>query len=90
MDAIAIVLVVARLIVLALGVTITYYSASAYRRTGASYLRTASLGFAIITAGVLVEGLLFEFGGLDLEIVHVVESVAIGLGFLVLLFSLRQ
>ncbi|MFC7020150.1 MULTISPECIES: DUF7521 family protein [Haloarcula] len=79
-----------RLAVLLLGATITYYSAVAYRRTGAQYLRNASIGFAIMTVGVLVEGLLFEVAGLNLEVVHIVESVAIGIGFLVLLVSLRQ
>ncbi|MEF8829681.1 MAG: hypothetical protein V5A15_01755 [Haloarcula sp.] len=80
----------ARLAVLLLGVTITYYSVAAYRRTRAQYLRNAAIGFAIMTFGVLLEGVLFEVAGFDLEIVHIVESVAIGLGFLVLLVSLRQ
>lgn len=89
-DTTTVVLVAARAIVLLLGATITYYSAMAYRRTGLPYLRNAAVGFAIMTVGVLLEGLLFEVVGLDLEVVHVVESIAIGLGFLVLLVSLRQ
>lgn len=84
------VLVLVRIVVLLLGVLITYYSLEAYRRTGAYYLRDASIGFGIITFGVLVEGVLFEIGGLDLAVVHIVESAAIGLGFLVLLVSLRR
>lgn len=84
------VLVFVRVIVLVLGVLITYYSFQAYRRTGTPYMRNATLGFGIITLGVFLEGVLFEFAGLDLAVVHIIESVAIGLGFLVLLFSLRQ
>ncbi|MDX1745022.1 MAG: hypothetical protein R3324_03715 [Halobacteriales archaeon] len=84
------VLVAVRLVVLALGVSITYFSLQAYRRTRAPYLRDASVGFGIISVGVLIEGLLFEVGGFDLAIVHIVESVAIGLGFVVLLLSLRR
>lgn len=84
------VLVLVRLVVLALGAAITYYSLKAYRRTRTRYLRDAALGFGIITVGVFVEGVLFELVGLDLVIVHVVESIAIGLGFLVLLYSLRR
>lgn len=53
-------------------------------------MRNAAIGFGIITLGVFIEGVLFEFGGLDLAVVHVIESVAIGLGFLILLYSLRQ
>lgn len=84
------ILVFVRVLVLVLGVFITYYSLQAYRRTGTPYMRNATLGFGIITLGVFLEGVLFEFAGFDLAVVHIIESVAIGLGFLVLLFSLRQ
>ncbi|QIO24884.1 hypothetical protein [Haloarcula sp. JP-L23] len=84
------ILLVVRTLVLALGILITYYSFEAYRRTGTYYMRNAAIGFGIITLGVFIEGILFEFGGLDLAIVHIIESVAIGLGFVVLLISLRQ
>mgnify|MGYP007116971786 CR=1 FL=1 len=84
------VLVAVRLAVLALGILITYYSFEAYRRTGTYYMRNAAIGFGIITLGVFIEGVLFEFAGVDLAIVHVIESVAIGLGFVVLLISLRR
>ncbi|MFB6354240.1 MAG: hypothetical protein ABEJ92_09155 [Halobacteriales archaeon] len=83
------VLAVARLAVLALGLAVTAISYRAYRRSGTGYLRTAAVGFGIISLGVFVEGVLFELFELDLALVHVVESVAIGLGFVVLLQSLR-
>lgn len=84
------VLAVVRLLVLVLGVLITYYSLKAYRRTKTRYMRDASIGFGIITIGVFLEGLLFRFLGLDLVLVHIIESVAIGVGFVVLLISLRR
>ena len=90
MDATTAILVVVRLLVLALGILITYYSFEAYRRTGTYYMRNAAIGFGIITLGVFIEGVLFEFAGIDLAVVHVIESVAIGLGFVVLLISLRR
>lgn len=86
----SVVLAATRVVVLGMGVLITYYSFRAYRRTGEPYMRNASIGFGVITLGVLVEGVLFEVAGLDLAVVHVIESVAIGIGFLVLLRSLRQ
>jgi hypothetical protein len=90
MDATTAILVAVRLLVLALGILITYYSFEAYRRTGTYYMRNAAIGFGIITLGVFIEGVLFEFAGVDLAVVHVIESVAIGLGFVVLLISLRR
>jgi len=85
-----VVLLTVRLLVLGLGVLITYYGFKAYRRTGTQYMRSAAIGFGIITLGVFIEGVLFEFVGVDLAVVHIIESVAIGLGFVVLLLSLRQ
>lgn len=84
------ILTAVRLIVLGLGVGITYVSFKAYRRNRSRYLRDASLGFGIITVGVFIEGVLYEFGGLDLTTVHIVESVAVGVGFIVLYISLRR
>ena len=89
-DTTTVVLIAVRLIVLGLGALITYYSLEAYRRTRTQYLRNASIGFGIITLGVFIEGVLFEFGGLDLALVHIIDSVAIGIGFIVLLISLRR
>ena len=84
------VLVVARVAVLALALAVTAISYRAYRRTGTPYLRTAAVGFGVISVGVFVEGVLFELFELDLALVHIVESVAIGLGFVILLRSLRR
>jgi hypothetical protein len=80
-------LTVVRAMVLVLGLATTTVAFRAYRRQGSRYLRDATLGLGIITAGVLVEGVLFRLASLDLTTVHLVESVAIGLGFLVLLSS---
>lgn len=83
----ALALTLVRVVVLILGTATTVVAFRAYRRQGSRYLRDATLGLGIITAGVLLEGLLFRFASLDLTTVHLVESVAIGLGFLVLLSS---
>lgn len=83
-------LVVSRVVVLLLAMAVTVISYRAYRRTGARYLRNAAVGFAVISVGVFIEGVLFEVLELDLALVHIVESVAIGVGFLILLHSLRS
>lgn len=84
------VLVVTRLLVLAVGIATTGIAYRAYRQTGATYLRSATAGFGLVTVGVLLEGVLFEVSALTLTQVHVVESVAIAAGFVVLLRSLRS
>lgn len=86
----AIILAVFRLLVLSLAILVTYHSVTAYRRTRADYMRDASIGFGIISLGVFVEGVLFEFGGLGLALVHIIESIIVAFGFLILLVSLRR
>lgn len=76
-----------RIVVFFVGVAVTYVAFKAYRRQGTRYLRDAALAFGIITLGVLVEGFLFQVVKLDLTTAHIIESVAIGIGFLVLLRS---
>jgi hypothetical protein len=80
-------LAVARVSVLLLGVAATAISVRAYRSVRTRYLRDASIGFAVITAGVFIEGLLFQFTPLTLVQVHLVESLAIAIGFVALLRS---
>jgi hypothetical protein len=77
-------LVVVRVLLLAMGIATTAISFRAYRRSPARYLRDATVGFAFITFGVLLEGFLYQFTGLTLTQVHIAESVAlvVGLGLL--------
>lgn len=76
-----------RVVLLAVGLATTAISFQAYRQEGSRYLRDASLGFGFITLGVLVEGFLYGLTGLTLVQVHIVESVAMTVGFLILLLS---
>ena len=89
-DAWTVGLAVARVLTLLLGIATTVISFRAYRRTGTRYLRDATMGFAIITVGVFVEGALYQLTAITLTQVHVVESVAISLGFVILLRSFLQ
>lgn len=88
-DAATAVLAVARIGVMLLAAGVTWVSYKAYRRSGIDYLLTATYGFAVITVGVFIEGVLFNLTTLDLTTVHIVESVAIGIGLLLLHRSLR-
>jgi hypothetical protein len=47
-----------------------------------------SAGFTLITVGVVVEGLLFEFLNFDLFEAHTVESILVALGFGTILYSI--
>lgn len=49
-----------------------------------------ALGFALLTLGAIVEGLLFEFGGRDLFASHTAEALISGAGFVLILVSIWQ
>jgi hypothetical protein len=76
-----------RFILLLLGLATTTVSFRAYRRQRTRYLRDATIGFGLITLGVLIEGFLYQFTTLTLTQVHILESVALAAGFAVLLWS---
>lgn len=80
-------LAVVRGLLLLLGIATTAISYRAYRRQRTRYLRDATVGFGLITLGVLLEGFLFQLTGLTLTQVHIVESLALAGGLAVLLRS---
>ena len=84
------VLTALRLVVLGLGAAITFTSYRAYRRTNVAYLRTAAIGFGIVTVGVFIEGVFVVLLDVSITNAHIVESVIIALGFAVLLYSFQQ
>ncbi len=46
------------------------------------------IGFGIITASAVMEGILFEFFGFSLLDTHLIESLGIALGFSVIIYSI--
>jgi hypothetical protein len=47
-------------------------------------------GFALLTLGAVVEGVLFEFFGWDLVSAHTAEALTAVLGFVLILISIRR
>lgn len=73
---------------LLLGDVITYYAYRAYRRTGVTALGAVSVGFAIITFGVFVAGLVDQLPLLHSELALIIEAVFTAVGFSAILYSL--
>lgn len=82
-------LVAAKVTVLLLGTAIASLAFLAHRRNGGSLMLALSVGFALIAIGSFLEGLLFEFLGWDLATVHLVESIFVLAGLLILAIVLR-
>lgn len=81
-------IVVAKMLTLALGATITFFSYRAYDRTGAPALRALAVGFGVVTLGAILAGLVHQFTGLSLQWGILVESLLTLVGFAVITYSL--
>jgi hypothetical protein len=86
--------VIAKALTLVLGGLVTYFSYSAYSRTGSPALRSLAIGFGVVTLGSLFAGVLDQV----LPLVYVdmdnfmfgvlVESWLTAIGFGVIVYSL--
>ncbi|MFB6148340.1 MAG: hypothetical protein ABEJ48_01625 [Halobacteriales archaeon] len=75
---------------LLLGGLISLYAYRAYRRTGSSPLRALTIGFAIITAGAFLAGIVDQILPLAATNALLIEGLFTALGFGVILYSLHM
>ena len=73
---------------LVLGGFITFLAFKAYRRTGARSLGALSLGFAIVTLGTFLAGVVDQVLAAGFLAGLLIESALIAAGFLVIVYSL--
>lgn len=85
---IVLLVVLANAVVLTLGGVITHLAVRAYRRTGSPQLRAFSLGFGLVTLGLLAGGGVHQLLGEDVLVGVAVQGVASALGFGLLTYSL--
>lgn len=77
-----------RLIALFLGAFIVYLAYRGYRRNASKPLLYVALGFALITAGTLLEGLMFVILGSDILAAIAIEGVLTVIGFVAIIYSI--
>jgi hypothetical protein len=77
-----------RLIALFLGAFIVYLAYRGYRRNASKPLLYVALGFAFITAGTLLEGLMFVILGSDILTAIAIGGVLTVIGFVAILYSI--
>ncbi|MFB6309559.1 MAG: hypothetical protein ABEH64_00100 [Salinirussus sp.] len=75
-------------VTLGLGALITFFAYRAYRRTGRTALWYLAIGFAIVTLGSLLGGVLDQFLASAFRIGLLVESALLTVGFAVIVYSL--
>jgi len=77
-----------KLVIVLLGAVLVYLGIKGYRRNQSQEMIFLTLGFALITAGSVAAGVLFEFLGFQLVEVEIVESAMVILGFASLIYSI--
>jgi len=77
-----------RLIALFLGAFIVYLAYRGYRRNASKPLLYVALGFAFITAGTLLEGLIFVILGSDILAAIAIDGVLTVIGFVAIIYSI--
>ena len=71
-----------------LGSLITLFSYRAYRRTGATALRALAVGFAVVTVGTILAGVVDRFTGLGFLVGALLQSTLTLVGFAIITYSL--
>lgn len=77
-----------KILSLIFGGLITFLSFKAYRKTRSRSLGALSVGFAIITGGTFLAGVLDQVFGAGFQTSQLIESALVAVGFLVILYSL--
>lgn len=78
---------VIKLVALALGTFIVYLAYKGYKRNSSKPLLYVSLGFALITAATIVEGILYVIVGEELLMALFISTVITVIGFVAIIYS---
>lgn len=81
-------LIAAKIVVLLLGLFIAYQAYLGYARNGSEPMLYLAIGFALISVGAIMEGLLFEVLELEIFVAGAIQTGITALGMLVVLYSL--
>lgn len=79
----------AKLVVLALSLTIAYIAYHGYRRSGNEPMLYVSGGFVFIGTGAICEGMLYDLAGVSISAAGLVQAGLVSVGLTLVLVSLR-
>ncbi|MBI3859365.1 MAG: hypothetical protein HY296_03885 [Thaumarchaeota archaeon] len=73
-------------LILAFGGTVVFYAVRAFLRTKSRAMLMLGLGFAFVTAGAVMAGVLFNTNG-DLVAAETAQAASQAVGFLIIVYS---
>ncbi|MDG6955653.1 MAG: hypothetical protein JRN70_03735 [Nitrososphaerota archaeon] len=80
----------AQALILIFGGVVVYYAGKAYRKSKSQAMLLLAIGFAFVTLGALVAGVIYNFGTKDLGTVITVQAYCQAVGFFIIVYSLAR
>jgi len=80
----------AQLLILVLGGIVVFYALRAYGRTKSKAMLLLGVGFAFVTLGAAIAGVLFNVANEDLTTVESVQAASQAVGFFIIVYSLTR
>lgn len=81
-------LIVAKLVVVVLGLLIARQAYVGYRRYDSQPMLFVAVGFVFVAVGGVIEGVLFDVVGLSIFVAGTIQTLIVAVGFLCVLYSL--
>ena len=82
---------VAQALILVFGSIVVFYAFRAFRRTNSQSMLLLGLGFAFVTLGAVLAGVLFNLTTMnDLVTVQTVQAASQAVGFFIIVYSLAR
>jgi hypothetical protein len=78
---------VIKLVALFLGAFIVYLAYKGYRRNASKPLLYVAVGFALITASTMIEGILYVIVGMDLLVALLISTLITVIAFTAIIYS---
>lgn len=83
------ILEVAQVFILVFGGIVVYYASRSFTRNKSKSMLFLAIGFAVVTIGAVLAGVLFQFVLVgNLEVVEAVQAISQAIGFFIIVFSL--
>jgi hypothetical protein len=76
--------------ILLFGGVVVFYASRAYSRTRSQAMFLLALGFAFVTAGAVLAGVLFNLANQDLGTVETLQAASQAVGFFIIVYSLAK
>jgi hypothetical protein len=91
MDVVIYYLDIAQALILVFGAVVVYYASRAYGKTKSQAMLLLAVGFAIVTLGAIIAGIMYNFvAGTALDTVLTLQAYSQAVGFFIIVYSLAR